>query len=66
MNGIHSQGLAVFQSNVLHLNQLNEQCNGELIETDAREDLCAIIIRAGFLRGFNAADEDLTEKWRSW
>ena len=51
---------------VLALNELNDQCGGELIETDQREDICAILIRGGALRGFNADDEDVTEEWREW
>ncbi len=54
------------QQTVLRLNNLNAQCDRPLIETDQREDICAIIIRAGALRGFNGADEDVTEEWREW
>jgi hypothetical protein len=51
---------------VLALNELNNRCEGELIETDQREQICAIIIEAGALRGFNGPDEDVTEDWREW
>jgi hypothetical protein len=45
---------------------LNATCEYDLIETDQREDICAFIIRAGALAGFNEADEDVTEEWREW
>lgn len=56
----------IVRETVLKLNALNDRCEGELIETDQREDICAYIIRAGFLRDFNAQDEDVTEEWREW
>lgn len=58
--------LKAVESTVLEINSLNEQAEHELIETDQREDICAIIIRAGFLGGFNKEDEDVTEEWREW
>lgn len=51
---------------VVALNELNESVDHELIETDQREDICAIIIRAGALRGFNGENDDITEDWRDW
>jgi hypothetical protein len=36
------------------------------VETDRREDICSILIRAGAVLGFNAEDEDVTEEWREW
>jgi hypothetical protein len=51
---------------VVALNALNERCDGQLIETDQRELICAFIIHAGALRGFNREDEDVTEEWREW
>lgn len=59
-------GLALVRDAVLALNVLNEQCGGELIETDQREDLCEVLLRAGALRGFHYADDDVTEEWRDW
>lgn len=54
------------KSTVEKLNRLNERPQFELIEADQRETICAFIIRAGFLRGFNAVDEDATEEWSEW
>ncbi len=61
-----STGLQHTRDAVLALNELNDRCDGELIETDQREGICALINRGGALRGFNADDEDMTEEWREW
>ncbi|MBK6688353.1 MAG: hypothetical protein IPG45_28015 [Deltaproteobacteria bacterium] len=58
--------LAKLRNTVLRLNELNEKCNGELIETDQREDICAFLILAAVNRGFNAGRVDQTESWREW
>lgn len=51
---------------VLALNVLNEQCNGGLIETDQREQLCDLIITAAAKAGLDAKDQDITGEWREW
>ena len=58
------EGMKIVKKTVLALNELNENCGGELIETDQREDIAEIIIVAGNLKGFNGLDEDITEEWR--
>lgn len=58
--------LAKLRDTALRLNELNKRCDGKLIETDQREDICAFLIRAAVLRGFNAAEADQTEQWREW
>lgn len=50
---------------VLALNELNEKCEHELIETGQREDICAYIIAAVNAAGLNTED-DVTEEWREW
>lgn len=50
---------------VLALNGLNRDCDGGLIETDQREDLCQIILVAAKQAGLSS-DEDVTEEWREW
>lgn len=60
------QAMEAVQKTVLALNDLNEKCEYELIETDQREDICEILILAGNLRGFNSREEDITEEWRDW
>ena len=50
---------------VLKLNELNENCEFSLIETDQREDICEFIFQA--LNAANVAFEgDVTEEWREW
>lgn len=51
---------------VLELNDLNEKCEYELIETNQREQIADLIILAGHLKGFNERNEDITEEWREW
>ena len=60
------EAMKIVEKTVLALNELNENCEYELIETDQREDIAAIIILAGSLKGFNSRDEDITEDWREW
>ena len=60
------EGLNVVEKTVLALNELNEKCNYELIETSQREDIAEIIILAGSLKGYNSRDEDITEELREW
>jgi hypothetical protein len=50
---------------VLDLNALNDTCGGGLIETDQREQLCALIIAAAKRAGLET-DGDITEEWREW
>ncbi|MEM6434629.1 MAG: hypothetical protein AAF773_12360 [Cyanobacteria bacterium P01_D01_bin.115] len=53
------------QQVVLQLNDLNDSCDGWLIETDEREDLCQIILVAAQECGLTTT-EDVTEEWRDW
>lgn len=53
------------KSAVLKLNHLNEECDGNLIETDQREELCELILSAAKQVGLES-NEDLTEEWREW
>ncbi len=48
------------------LNVLNEQCDGSLIETDQREQLCDLIITAASEAGLDTEGQDITEEWREW
>jgi hypothetical protein len=58
--------LELVKSTVLRLNTLNQDAGQDLIETDQREEICAFIIKAGALMGFNSENEDVTEEWREW
>jgi hypothetical protein len=51
---------------VLELNAVNEECEGSLIETDQREQLCEIIISAAREAGLVSDERDITEEWRDW
>ena len=53
------------QEAVIALNLLNARCNGHLVETDQREQLCELIQRAAAEVGVGAG-EDITEPWREW
>ena len=57
--------MAAVKSAVLELNDLNEQCEHSLIETDQREDICELIINAASLAGLDG-NADITEEWREW
>ena len=50
---------------VLALNDLNERCDHELIETVQREQLATILMLAASHAGLRT-EEDLTEEWREW
>jgi len=60
------EGMQIVKNIVISLNDLNEKCEYELIETDQRELIAEIIISAGNQMGFNSKDEDITEDWREW
>lgn len=51
---------------VLKLNKLNEECDGSLIETDQREDICKLINSAARQAGLKPSTDDITEEWREW
>ncbi|MCX2680410.1 hypothetical protein OOZ15_10700 [Galbibacter sp. EGI 63066] len=59
-------GMLSVKNVVFELNDLNEKCGHELIETGQREQIAEIIILAGHLKGYNDKDEDITEDWREW
>jgi CubicO group peptidase (beta-lactamase class C family) len=60
------EALKLTENTILKLNDLNKKTNYELVETTQREDIAEIIILAGFAKGFNTKDEDITEEWREW
>lgn len=57
--------LGTIQDAIEQLNRLNNSCNGSLIETDQREDLCELLLVAGKLAGLET-DHDVTVQWREW
>lgn len=60
------EGMQIVESTILQLNKLNKKCDGTLIETSEREKIAEIIISAGYQKGYNTMDEDITEAWREW
>ncbi len=51
---------------VLALNDLNEQTDYTLIETEAREAIWAVIQQSAIDCGLQEYSEDITEEWREW
>jgi|GEM_PF-569654 len=50
---------------VQSLNELNEKCSYELIETDQREQIVDMILESSKAKGYEF-DYDITEKYREW
>lgn len=65
MRGNRDGIMAAVKATVLELNDLNEECEHSLIETDQREDICELIINAASLAGLDGIS-DVTEEWREW
>ena len=61
-----NEGLAIVKVTVEKLNILNEKCDYQLIETTEREKIVEIIILESSKKGYNKAEEDVTENWRKW
>ncbi|MET0945162.1 MAG: hypothetical protein ABWY22_07125 [Flavobacterium sp.] len=59
-------GIEIIKSKIQELNELNKKCGDQLIETGEREQIAEIIISAGYKKGYNQKDEDVTEEWREW
>ncbi len=60
------EGLNAVEKVVSRLNILNKKCQYQLIETDQREQICAIIILSGNVKGYNSKTEDVTQNLRDW
>jgi hypothetical protein len=58
--------LEAVKDTVLELNTLNDNCDGNLIETDQRETLCELINSAAQDAGLETDLDDITEEWREW
>lgn len=58
--------MAQVKTLVLALNDLNEQTNYGLIETEAREAIWEVIQTSAVDCGLKAYDDDITEQWREW
>jgi len=51
---------------VLALNDLNEETDYTLIETEAREAIWEVIQTSAVARGLQNVPEDVTDEWRDW
>jgi hypothetical protein len=64
--GDNAQVMAAAKDAVLALNKLNRETGERLIETDQREDLAMLIIKAARAVGVGDGKADITEQWREW
>ena len=60
------EGLRIVKVTVEKLNNLNNKCDSELIETSEREEIADIINLATSSKGYNKYEDDITEEWREW
>jgi hypothetical protein len=58
--------MAVVRKTILRLNKLNERCDGNLIETGQREDLCKLVNSVARHAGLESSADDITYEWREW
>jgi hypothetical protein len=58
--------MTAVKKTILRLNELNEECDGSLIETDQREYLAKLINLAAKHAGLESSADDITYKWREW
>jgi len=58
--------LDLVKSTVVSLNELNDDCDYNLIETDQREAICELISSAAEKAGLESEENDITEEWREW
>ncbi len=61
-----NEALEVVKSTILELNHLNNNCNGQLIETSERENIAEIINLSCYKKGYISEHDDITELWREW
>jgi hypothetical protein len=64
--GDNARVMAAAKDAVLALNKLNRETGERLIETDQREDLAMLIIKAAGAVGVGDGKADITEQWREW
>jgi len=57
--------LCITKETVLKLNQLNNSCGGDLIETEQREEIVSLILEVIETAGIEVTD-DITLAWREW
>lgn len=60
------QGMEIVKNTITELNDLNDACDGSLIETDQREELCTILNTTCINKDYSTHEEDITEDYREW
>ncbi|WP_298141294.1 hypothetical protein [Flavobacterium sp.] len=60
------EGQNIVNETVIKLNELNKKCHGGLIETEQRENICTIISKMQFQKGYILENEDTTLSLREW
>jgi len=55
---------SIVKSLNLELNRINDKCDGPIIETDQREDICDFIIQIALFYGYINEEIDITEECR--
>lgn len=58
--------MAVVKFTINELNELNDDCNQCLIETERRDQICDLINSSAALAGLETETQDITEDWRAW
>ncbi len=63
-----SEKVSYFKTAVEELNVLNQQLNGELIETEEREELCDLLDIIAISADINVSkyDDGIASEWRDW
>ena len=65
-NPTNTEIMDCVQKTVLALNQLNEDTDYSMIETDERENICELIQSSAVACGLQNPADDITEEWREW
>jgi len=56
----------VVKFTINELNELNDDCNQSLIESEQRDQLRELIVASAAYAGLETEKEDITEDWRAW
>jgi len=67
--GVHADTkelMAAVEAAVLAINELNDDCDQSLVDTEQRDGLCDLICSAASQAGLAATGFDITEEWREW
>lgn len=56
----------VVKFTVNELNELNDDCNQNLIEAEQRDQIRELIVASAAYAGLETEQQDITEEWRAW